>query len=81
MEKFTENFYDILSNTYFHVYFTCVDLTAGKYTMQTRSHMKSLRNCFHKLADMVSAQAERLTHEQWFEFAAESTPSDIGMML
>ena len=41
--------------------------------------MKKLRNCFQKLAGLVSLQAERLTHEQWFEFAAESAPSDVGM--
>ena len=49
-------------------------------TMEMRSHMKSLRKCFTKLSEMVSRHDERLTHDQWFEYAASSSPSAIGIM-
>ena len=46
--------------------------------METRTVMKSLRKCFTKLSNMVSRHSERITHDQWFEYAAASSPSNIG---
>ena len=79
-EKFTQKILIISQITL--VYVISLMLCKHTYTgtMEMRSHMKSLRKCFTKLSEMVSRHDERLTHDQWFEYAASSSPSAIGIM-
>ena len=46
--------------------------------MENGNNMKSLRKCFSDLADSVSTFRGRLSNNDWFECAANTSPSAIG---